>query len=57
MPTTRVIYLVLDPCLRRFTNAFLTDCEAAVTTCTPDEVLALDLSHVDVVLLETSLGL
>lgn len=60
MPTTRVIYLEPDPCLRRFMTTFLADCEEVeivATVGSADEVLALDLSHVDVVLLEMSLGL
>ena len=43
MPTTRVIYLEPDPCLRRFMTTFLADCEeieVVATVGSADEVLA-----------------
>ena len=59
MPTTRVLYVEPDPCLRGFMTRFMAQCEglevvAAVGSA--EEALDLDMSHVDAAVIEVDLG-
>ena len=59
MPTTRVVYLEPDPCLRGFMSRLMEECpglEVAATVGCAEEALALDLSHVDAAVIEHDLG-
>lgn len=59
MPTTRLVYLEPDPCLRGFMSRLMSGCpelEVVSTVGTAEEALALDLSHVDAAVVEQALG-
>ena len=59
MPTTRVVYLEPDPCLRGFMGRLMAGCpelEVVATVGTAEEALGLDLSHVDAAVIEHALG-
>lgn len=59
MPTTRLVYLEPDPCLRGLMLRLMGRCpglEVVSTAATADEALALDLSHVDAAVVEQDLG-
>ena len=59
MPTTRVVYLEPDTCLRGFMSRLMAGCpelEVVATVSSAEEALALDLSHVDAAVLEHALG-
>lgn len=59
MPTTRLVYLEPDPSLRGFMSRLMNErpeLEVVATAGTAEEALALDLSHVDVAVIEQSLG-
>lgn len=59
MPTTRLVYLEPDPCLRGFMSRLMAACpelEVVASVGTAEEALALDLSHVDAAVIEQALG-
>lgn len=59
MPTTRVVYLEPDPCLRGFMSRLMAErpeLEVVNTVGTAEDALGLDLSHVDAAIVEQALG-
>lgn len=59
MPTTRVLYLEPDPCLRRYMTQFMEDCdglEVAAAVGSAVEALEVDLSHIDAAVIEVALS-
>lgn len=58
MPTTRVLYLEPDPCLRRYMTRFMDECdglEVVASVGSAVEALAVDLSHIDAAVVEVAL--
>lgn len=59
MPTTRVLYLEPDPCLRRYMTRFMEECdglEVIASIGSAAEALQFDLSHIDAAILEVALN-
>lgn len=58
MPTTRVLYLEPDPCLRRYMTRFMEECdglEVVASVGSAVEALDVDVSHIDAAVIEVAL--